>query len=138
MSVDGISLTVAVLRDRQFDVMIIPFTWDHTNLSSLRVGDRVNLECDMIGKYVARVFDLKEVKGQMSRGTFDLASFAPTFAFCPLPFDLRMTDKPAKIRIAKGARKRGPFATIDEASPPSRPGACSSSWTTKIARTKAT
>ena len=64
VSVDGISLTVAVLRDRQFDVMIIPFTWDHTNLSSLRIGDRVNLECDLIGKHVARVLDLREVKGQ--------------------------------------------------------------------------
>ena len=38
--------------------MIIPFTWEHTNLSSLRVGDRVNLECDMVGKYVARAAEL--------------------------------------------------------------------------------
>ena len=59
VSVDGISLTVAALRDRQFDVMIIPFTWDHTNLSSLRTGGRVNLECDLIGKHVARVLDLE-------------------------------------------------------------------------------
>jgi riboflavin synthase len=58
VSVDGISLTVAALRDRQFDVMIIPFTWSHTNLSSLRVGDRVNLECDIIGKYVARAVEI--------------------------------------------------------------------------------
>jgi riboflavin synthase len=34
--------------------MIIPFTWDHTNLSGLRAGAQVNLECDMVGKYVAR------------------------------------------------------------------------------------
>jgi riboflavin synthase len=67
VSVDGISLTVAALRDRQFDVMIIPFTWSHTNLSSLGVGDRVNLECDMIGKYVARVLELHEGKGQMAK-----------------------------------------------------------------------
>ena len=67
VSVDGISLTVAALRDRQFDVMIIPFTWEHTNLSSRQTGDRVNLECDMIGKYVARVFELEEVKGQMAK-----------------------------------------------------------------------
>lgn len=58
VSVDGISLTVAALRDRQFDVMIIPFTWSHTNLSSLKAGDRVNLECDMIGKYVARAVEI--------------------------------------------------------------------------------
>jgi len=39
-------------------VMIIPFTWAHTALSSLRAGDRVNLECDMVGKYVARSMEL--------------------------------------------------------------------------------
>lgn len=60
VSVDGISLTVAALRERQFDVMIIPFTWDHTNLVSLRAGDRVNLECDMLGKYVVRAAELFE------------------------------------------------------------------------------
>ena len=58
VALDGISLTVAALRDRQFDVMIIPFTWSHTNLSSLRVTDRVNLECDMLGKYVVRAAEL--------------------------------------------------------------------------------
>lgn len=63
--VDGISLTVAALREGQFDVMIIPYTWAHTNLSSVRERDRVNLECDMIGKYVARSLDLQEVKGQI-------------------------------------------------------------------------
>ena len=58
IAVDGISLTVAALSGSQFDVMIIPFTWAHTNLSSLRVGERVNLECDMIGKYVARAVEV--------------------------------------------------------------------------------
>ena len=41
----------------RFEVMIVPFTWQHTNLSSLRAGDRVNLECDMVGKYVARAVE---------------------------------------------------------------------------------
>jgi riboflavin synthase len=67
VSVDGISLTVAALRDRQFDVMIVPYTWGHTNLASLRPGDRVNLECDMVGKYVVRIMGLDEVKGQRSK-----------------------------------------------------------------------
>ena len=58
VAVDGISLTVAALRDRQFDVMIIPFTWSHTNLSSVSVNDQVNIECDMLGKYVVRVAEL--------------------------------------------------------------------------------
>lgn len=60
VSVDGISLTIAALGETAFDVMIIPFTWQHTNVSSLRAGDRVNLECDMIGKYVVRVATLSE------------------------------------------------------------------------------
>jgi riboflavin synthase len=54
IAVDGVSLTVAALRHQEFDVMLIPFTWLHTNLSTLAPGSRVNLECDMIGKYVAR------------------------------------------------------------------------------------
>jgi len=64
IAVDGISLTVAGLGAATFDVMIIPFTWAHTNLSARRVGDRVNLECDMIGKYVARAFEIFEKERQ--------------------------------------------------------------------------
>ena len=58
VAVDGISLTVAGLHESAFDVMIIPFTWSHTNLHALRAGDRVNLECDIIGKYVARAMEI--------------------------------------------------------------------------------
>ena len=58
IAVDGISLTIAGLGETHFDVMIIPFTWDHTSMKTLRVHDRVNLECDMIGKYVARSLEL--------------------------------------------------------------------------------
>jgi len=58
VAVDGVSLTVAGLGDDRIDVMIVPFTWDHTSLPSLRVGSRVNLECDMVGKYVARAVEL--------------------------------------------------------------------------------
>jgi len=59
VAVEGVSLTVASLGDSVFDVMIIPFTWANTSLSSLQVGDRVNIECDMIGKYVARAVALR-------------------------------------------------------------------------------
>jgi len=58
VAVDGVSLTVAGLGDRHFDVQIVPFTWTHTTLGALRVGDKVNLECDMIGKYVVRATEL--------------------------------------------------------------------------------
>jgi riboflavin synthase len=62
IAVDGVSLTVAGLGESRFDVMIIPFTWEHTMLKTLRVRDRVNLECDMIGKYVARTLELTGAK----------------------------------------------------------------------------
>ena len=58
IAIDGVSLTVARLERGLMHVMIIPFTWAHTALSSLRAGDRVNLECDMVGKYVARSMEL--------------------------------------------------------------------------------
>jgi len=63
IAVDGVSLTIAGLREHLFDVMIIPFTWAHTGLSSLKTGDRVNIECDMIGKYVARSLELSNRVG---------------------------------------------------------------------------
>jgi riboflavin synthase len=59
VAVEGISLTVADLRPAQFDVMIVPFTWEATNLSTLQPGDRVNLEFDLIGKYVARMLQAR-------------------------------------------------------------------------------
>jgi riboflavin synthase len=62
VAVDGISLTVATLGDGDFDVQIIPFTWEHTNLQQSRVGDRVNLEVDVIGKYVVRVAELAGIR----------------------------------------------------------------------------
>jgi riboflavin synthase len=54
VAVDGVSLTVAALERDQFEVQIVPFTWTHTSLSRLRVGDHVNLEFDMLGKYAVR------------------------------------------------------------------------------------
>ena len=58
VAVDGISLTVAGLGADRFDVMIVPFTLAHTNLGAARVNDAVNLECDMVGKYVVRAAEL--------------------------------------------------------------------------------
>ncbi|HET9706467.1 MAG TPA: riboflavin synthase [Vicinamibacterales bacterium] len=59
VAVDGISLTVAGLGEKQFDVQVIPFTWSHTSLKGLRKRDKVNLECDMIGKYLVRTLELR-------------------------------------------------------------------------------
>ena len=55
IAVDGISLTIAALHATQFGVQIVPFTWAHTTLQTRRPGDQVNLEADVIGKYVARI-----------------------------------------------------------------------------------
>ena len=52
VAVDGISLTVNACSERRFSVAIIPFTLQHTNLRARRVGDKVNIETDLIGKYV--------------------------------------------------------------------------------------
>ena len=57
IAVDGVSLTIANLEKTTFDVQIVPFTWTHTNLRGMRAGDRVNLECDMVGKYVLRAME---------------------------------------------------------------------------------
>lgn len=58
IAVDGISLTVAALHADRFELMIIPFTMEHTNLSQASVGVSVNLEFDVIGKYVIRAAQL--------------------------------------------------------------------------------
>lgn len=55
VTVNGISLTVCNSERRQFSVAIIPYTLEHTNLNSVEVGSVVNLEFDIIGKYLARL-----------------------------------------------------------------------------------
>ena len=55
VAVEGISLTIAHLNDNNFDIAIIPKTWTVTNLSTLKPGDPVNLEVDVIAKYVERM-----------------------------------------------------------------------------------
>jgi len=57
IAVDGVSLTVAGVDDRRFDVQIIPYTWEHTSLRGLKPNELVNLECDMLGKYVLRALE---------------------------------------------------------------------------------
>ena len=59
VSVEGISLTIAELTDDYFEVAIIPKTWEVTNLSTLKAGDPVNLEVDVIGKYVERLLQFR-------------------------------------------------------------------------------
>jgi riboflavin synthase len=55
ISIEGISLTIAELTENYFEIALIPKTWQLTNLSALKTGDPVNLEADMIAKYVERI-----------------------------------------------------------------------------------
>ena len=59
VAVEGISLTVAALAEDHFDIAVIPKTWEATNLSTLAPGDAVNLEADVIAKYVERMLAYK-------------------------------------------------------------------------------
>ena len=59
VAVDGISLTIADLQEDRFKIQIIPHTWQHTNLQGARPGTRVNLECDLVGKYVMRAIQVR-------------------------------------------------------------------------------
>jgi riboflavin synthase len=67
ITVNGISLTVAKSEDHQFSVAIIPYTWEFTNMQYLRKGDKVNLEFDIIGKYIARLINKQNVNEYVQR-----------------------------------------------------------------------
>jgi riboflavin synthase len=59
ITVNGVSLTVVNSLVNEFSVAIIPYTYEHTNFKTFSVGAKVNLEFDVIGKYVARLHSLK-------------------------------------------------------------------------------
>ncbi len=61
VAVEGISLTVAALHENEFEIAVIPKTWEMTNLSEKKAGDPVNLEADLIAKYVERLLSLRPV-----------------------------------------------------------------------------
>ena len=63
IAIDGISLTVAALGEAHVDVQVVPFTWTHTTLSRRQVGDDVNLEFDLLGKYAVRAAQLAAEPG---------------------------------------------------------------------------
>ncbi len=59
ISLNGISLTIFNVTDNSFTVAIIPYTYEHTNMHTLQINDKVNIEFDMIGKYVERMNKVK-------------------------------------------------------------------------------
>src|SRR6185369_6528303 len=60
VAVEGISLTIAALTDEHFEIAIIPKTWEVTNLSHLKSGDAVNIEVDILGKYIEKLLATDE------------------------------------------------------------------------------
>lgn len=62
VALDGISLTVASVSDTSFKVSIIPHTASETTLLTKSIGDRINIECDIVGKYIERFLNFKEDK----------------------------------------------------------------------------
>ena len=54
--VNGVSLTVVNSKDTSFSVAIIPYTFEHTNFQNIAIGDTVNIEFDILGKYIAKMF----------------------------------------------------------------------------------
>lgn len=59
VTVNGVSLTVVNSKRNEFSVAIIPFTYEHTNFKNFKIGTKINLEFDVIGKYVSRLYSLK-------------------------------------------------------------------------------
>ena len=59
ITVNGVSLTVVDSKKNEFSVAIIPYTYEHTNFKNFEVGTKINLEFDVIGKYVARLFEVR-------------------------------------------------------------------------------
>jgi riboflavin synthase len=57
--VNGVSLTAFEVKKKSFKVAIIPYTWEHTTFNSIQKGDQLNLEFDIIGKYISRKLSLE-------------------------------------------------------------------------------
>lgn len=75
IAVDGISLTVAERLEDAFAVALIPHTWENTNLKGKKVGDKVNLETDLIAKYVEQFLSKNQPESGLSEETLRRAGF---------------------------------------------------------------
>lgn len=71
IAIDGISLTVAYVDDRKFKVSIIPHTSEETTLLKKKIGEEVNLECDVIGKYVEKLLGFNKKNDEKKSITMD-------------------------------------------------------------------
>jgi riboflavin synthase len=76
VSVEGVSLTIANLADTYFEIAVIPKTWELTNLSTLEGGDAVNIEADVIAKYVERILTYGKKESGVTMEMLKDAGFA--------------------------------------------------------------
>ncbi len=60
ITVNGVSLTIVNSKEKEFSVAIIPYTFEHTNFKNVQIGTTINLEFDVVGKYVARLYSLRQ------------------------------------------------------------------------------
>ena len=60
ITVNGVSLTVVNSKEKEFSVAIIPYTFEHTNFKNIQIGTTINLEFDVVGKYVAQLYSLRQ------------------------------------------------------------------------------
>lgn len=60
ITINGVSLTVVNSKEKEFSVAIIPYTYQHTNFKNFKVGTKVNLEFDVVGKYVSKLYALRQ------------------------------------------------------------------------------
>jgi len=60
ITLNGVSLTVVNSKEKEFSVAIIPYTFEHTNFKNIQIGTTINLEFDVVGKYVARLYSLRQ------------------------------------------------------------------------------
>lgn len=63
ITVNGVSLTISAVLPSAFQVSIIPYTFHHTNFQSIKIGDRVNIEFDVLGKYIHRQLEIYKLQG---------------------------------------------------------------------------
>lgn len=71
IAIDGISLTIASSHDRIVQIAVIPYTYDHSNIRHLHPGDAVNLEADVLGKYIERYLDARSPRHANSALTLE-------------------------------------------------------------------
>ena len=69
VAVEGISLTISNLTDDYFEIAVIPKTWEVTNFSQLKPGDEVNLEVDVIAKYVERILSVHSLNSKSTQAS---------------------------------------------------------------------